>query len=69
MGCIEEVINIPELLKRFDRVVSNQALSQVMSEIVLQSRMEFNLEEIEAEEPISNIDDIEEETETAQDVV
>ena len=66
MNCIEEVINIPELLKRFDSVVSNQALPAVMLEIILQSRAEFNLEEMQTEEAAEDIDDIADEAENSE---
>jgi hypothetical protein len=38
MGCIEEIINIPLLMERFDEVVKRSALGPVIAEIVLQSR-------------------------------
>ncbi|MBJ7297301.1 MAG: restriction endonuclease [Dolichospermum sp.] len=45
MECIEEVINIPELILRFDKVLEFHRGIQVIEEIVLQSRVEFNMEE------------------------
>lgn len=42
MGCIEEIVNIPVLLKRFDEVVQNGGLKGIISEITVQSRVEFN---------------------------
>jgi hypothetical protein len=45
MECIEEVINIPELILRFNKVLEFQRGIQVIEEIVLQSRVEFNMEE------------------------
>ncbi len=47
MACIEEIINIPELLARFQSIVDAGSASAVMSEIVLQSQVEFNLSEAE----------------------
>ena len=45
MNCIEEVINIPILRKRF-RIAKKQGyLKQLMGEIVLQSKVEFNYED------------------------
>jgi hypothetical protein len=44
MACIEEVINIPELLDRFERVAREGRIEDVMNEIILQSRVEFNVE-------------------------
>lgn len=45
MACIEEVVNIAELIKRFDEVVKSGGLLAVLNEIVLQSTVEFNYEE------------------------
>ena len=42
MDCIEEIINIPILLSRFKVVLEDDKLSNVVDEIVLQSRIEFN---------------------------
>lgn len=44
MNCIEEIINIPILLERFNQAAQRGALQQVLTEIVIQSRVEFNLE-------------------------
>lgn len=41
---IEEVINIPELMHRFDLVLEQGKGGAVIEEIVLQSRVEFNVE-------------------------
>jgi hypothetical protein len=46
---IEEVINIPELMRRFDVVLELGKGTAVIEEIVLQSRIEFNVE-VEVEE-------------------
>lgn len=45
MDCIEEIINIPALMDRFKEVVANGKLNRVLSEIVLQSRVEFNYQD------------------------
>ena len=45
MECIEEVINIPELILRFNKGLEFQKGIQVIEEIVFQSRVEFNMEE------------------------
>ncbi len=42
MECIEEIINIPDLTERFDEAVKQGALTNIMDEIVLQSKVEFN---------------------------
>lgn len=56
MTCIEEVINIPILQERFRIAVRQGCLSQIMTEIVRQSKVEFNYDE-------SNDEDAEEEEE------
>ena len=45
MNCIEEIINLSELTNRFNQCVEQGSLPQVMSEIILQSRVEFNYDE------------------------
>ena len=42
---VEEIINVPILIERFEEVVENGKLADVVSEIVNQSRVEFNVEE------------------------
>lgn len=44
LDCIEEIINIPELLQRFDHVLNQGYSRELISEIILQSKLEFNLE-------------------------
>ncbi|ERT07935.1 putative type II restriction endonuclease [Lyngbya aestuarii BL J] len=44
LECIEEVINIPELIERFNSVLERGQGGAVIQEIVLQSRIEFNVE-------------------------
>jgi hypothetical protein len=44
MSSVEEVINIPELMRRFDAVVALNKGAAVIEEIVIQSRIEFNVE-------------------------
>src|SRR5436190_23523664 len=46
MGCIEEVINIPILNKCFNEAVMKKHLNNILDEIVLQSKVEFNYSEI-----------------------
>lgn len=59
MECIDEIINIPELTRRFNETVQNGALSSIMNEIVLQSKVEFNYEdEIEEVSEIPDVHDI-----------
>ncbi|MGH1394658.1 MAG: hypothetical protein ACRAVC_11570 [Trichormus sp.] len=44
MSSVEEVINIPELMCRFDVVIGRNKGAAVIEEIVIQSRVEFNVE-------------------------
>ncbi|MDB9418566.1 hypothetical protein [Microcystis aeruginosa] len=41
---VEKVINIPELINRFERVLAEGKGGSVIAEMILQSRVEFNLE-------------------------
>jgi hypothetical protein len=50
MACIEEVINIPVLIKRFIEAVNNGYLKNILNEIILQSKLEFNFEEDDLED-------------------
>lgn len=43
MDCIEELINIPILLQRFEQARSMGKLDEVVNELVVQSKVEFNL--------------------------
>ncbi|MDR3266447.1 MAG: restriction endonuclease, partial [Tannerella sp.] len=47
MTCIEEVINIPILVSRFEETLKQGYLNNILDEIVLQSKVEFNYEEEE----------------------
>lgn len=49
MNCIEEIINIPELKKRFRKAAQNGKLREILAEIIKQSEIEFNYEEDEDE--------------------
>lgn len=48
MACIEELINIPILLERFDNVIEMNELTNVVRELVVQGRLEFNM-------PLNNV--------------
>jgi hypothetical protein len=49
MESVEEIINIPKVVGVFADLVARNKVQQVMDEIVLQSRVEFNVgEETEA---------------------
>ncbi len=45
MNCIEEIFNIPKLIHVFDIVVEQNNLNDVLQEIILQCKMEFNIQE------------------------
>jgi hypothetical protein len=49
MSCIEEVINIPILQERFHVAVKQNHLKNILAEIILQSKVEFNYSEEEDE--------------------
>ena len=42
MSCIEEIINIPKLLECFEIAVKNNFLNNILDELLLQSKVEFN---------------------------
>jgi hypothetical protein len=50
MACIEEVINIPMLNIRFNEAVKQGYLNNILDEIVLQSKVEFNYTDEDDEE-------------------
>lgn len=50
MDSIEEVINIPKLINIFDDAVKKKYLSEILDEIIRQSKVEFNYQEIESTE-------------------
>lgn len=45
MSCIEEIINIPTLQTRFKQAVEQGYLTQIMDEVVRQSKVEFNIDD------------------------
>lgn len=45
MECIEEIINVPILLERFQEATGNGLLTAILEEIIQQSKVEFNYEE------------------------
>ena len=50
MSAVEELINIPRLFDLLARLVKDNKVKQIMNEIVLQSRVEFNVAEDEEDE-------------------
>jgi hypothetical protein len=47
LACIEELINIPILIERFKTVIDKGHLNSILSEIIKQSKVEFNYNEEE----------------------
>ena len=45
MNCIEEIINIPILIERLEGITNQGYLSNILNEIILQSKIEFNYSE------------------------
>lgn len=50
MSSIEEIINVPDLIRHFNNIVQSDTLQEVMSEIIIQSKVEFNYTEEDEEE-------------------
>jgi len=50
IDCIEEVINIPKLLEYLDLSIKKGNLNKIIKEIILQSKVEFNVVEDEGED-------------------
>jgi len=47
MDCIEEIINIPILVSHFRECIKQNHLSQILDEIIIQSKVEFNYDDDE----------------------
>jgi hypothetical protein len=54
MECIEEIINIPELISRFNTAKENGYLRNILEEIIVQSKVEFNYEDLVIEDEIDS---------------
>lgn len=50
MNSVEEIINIPFLMSILETLIDNGRLDEIMSEIIRQSRVEFNYEEEDSED-------------------
>ena len=50
LSCIEEIINIPKLMMYFEEVEKNGLIMNVLDEIIIQSKVEFNYSEEDDEE-------------------
>jgi hypothetical protein len=56
MSSIEEIINIPLLRERFEEAIKRGSRDKILDEIILQSKVEFNYEEIDVDEDEENED-------------
>ena len=56
MECIEEIINVPIMIERFEQAVAKGYLTNILSEIIKQSRLEFNYEDQEESREIELLD-------------
>lgn len=71
MSCIEEIINVNDLMNIFNNLNENGKIQPVINEIIIQSKVEFNYQEEEIEELLEatkenleiNLDIIEEDEE------
>jgi hypothetical protein len=64
VSCVEEIINVPILISYFDTIVTQGKIKPVIEEIILQSRVEFNVEEEGDNDPFhENAEDLDAETE------
>ena len=50
MDCIEDIINIDSLIQSLNKVEKENNLGNVLSEIIKQSRVEFNYEDEDEDE-------------------
>jgi len=57
MSSIEEIINVPDLINHFNTIVQSNSLQQVMEEIIIQSKVEFNYTDIETDTDTDTEDD------------
>lgn len=51
MASVEEIINIPDLLNAFQGIVERKQLADVMQDIIIQSKVEFNYQDRNGEAP------------------
>ena len=54
LNCIEEIINIPTIMVYFDEVEKNGLMMNVLDEIVIQSKVEFNYNDDESDDEDEN---------------
>jgi hypothetical protein len=55
LACIEEIINVPVLVRRFKDVVRGGSLGAILEEIVRQSKVEFNYDGGDEEPPSKSV--------------
>lgn len=53
MNSVEEIINVPDLIEHFNKIIESNSLNEVMSEIIIQSKVEFNY--TDEEEPTDDM--------------
>lgn len=58
MGCIEELINVPLLIDYFKQAIDKSYLNAIIDEIIRQSKVEFNYDDIEEEAVASAVEKI-----------
>lgn len=58
MACVEEIINVPDLILKLDQAVADGHLQDILKEIIIQSQVEFNYDDNSA-----GVDDSESELE------
>ena len=51
MDCIEEIINIPTVMTMFNETANQGNLSHILTEIILQSKVEFNYDYLVEDNP------------------
>ena len=51
LNCIEEIINTPTVMTVFNDVTKQGYLYNILNEIILQSKVEFNYDDLEEENP------------------
>lgn len=56
MACIEELINVPLLITRFKEAIGKGYLNAIVDEIIRQSKVELNYEDIEEEAAASSVE-------------
>ncbi|AFZ13833.1 hypothetical protein Cri9333_2994 [Crinalium epipsammum PCC 9333] len=63
MAAIEEIINIPSLINKFDEIVTKGRFRQVLEEIIIWSKLEFNYVSEQDNEPGNVVDEDEDQIE------